>query len=84
MHISCTFMRGSYDIGCYIELRMPIGYYTAVYISRSIEEPTVTGCIYRLDQGNYTLDMYKKHFTKMFADVGIESLKLQKQDCRDL
>ena len=27
---------------------------------------------------------YKKNFTKMFADVGIKSLKLQKQDCRDL
>ena len=27
---------------------------------------------------------YKKHFTKMLADVGIKSLKLQKQDRRDL
>ena len=59
-------------VACYIELRMPIGYYTAVYISRSIEEPIVTGCIYRLDQGNYTIDIYDiKHNGVKDTDIAL-------------
>ena len=59
LYILCTFMIGSDNGGCFIEMRMISGSeYTALHIGCSNRENIVTGCITNLETGIYNIDIF--------------------------
>ena len=57
--ISCTFMIGSGNGGCFVEMRMILGSgYTALHIGHTNGENIVTGCITSLETGIYNVDIF--------------------------
>ena len=58
--ISCSFMKGSSDVGCYAELSHTVHStgYTAVHISRGKGEESASGCVTKLEEGLYDIAVY--------------------------
>uniref|UniRef100_A0A1X7TW32 Fibronectin type-III domain-containing protein n=1 Tax=Amphimedon queenslandica TaxID=400682 RepID=A0A1X7TW32_AMPQE len=58
--ISCSFMKGSSDVGCYAELSHTVHTtgYTAVHISRGKGEESASGCVTKLEEGLYNIAVY--------------------------
>ena len=58
--ITCSFMKGSSDIGCYSELTHTTHNtgYTALHIGREKGEESVSGCVTKLEEGLYNIAVY--------------------------